>query len=122
MKKPAERCVGFAQVGGPGPFSQCSFRGSVEHEGKWYCKTHHPPRVKEKADERYRQGQEESSRKYAARVKADAIRKAEQRVLAIADVLQGENKAGHDVLVSAGLDVLSSAVADLKEFGWESKL
>ncbi len=122
MTKPAERCAGSAQIGGPGPFSQCRFKGTLEHEGKRYCRIHHPPTVKSKNDEKHRKWQAEWAAKDAARAKADDIRKAEQRVLAIADVLQGENKAGHDVLVSAGLDVLSSAVADLKELGWESKL
>lgn len=79
-----------------------------EHKGKWYCKRHHPPTVRAKDDEKSRKWREEWDAQDAARAKADAIRKAEQRVLAIAwrcdESFWGE---------------LSDAVRDLKALGWE---
>ena len=73
-----------------------------EHEGKWYCKTHHPPNVKSKSDERRRKRRVEREAKDAARANADDIRKAEQRVLA-----------------AACDTTLNDAVNALVELGWE---
>ncbi len=55
----------------------------------------------------------------AALANTKAIRKAEQRVLAIADAMHSEQEGGSEVLVSHSLDVLFDAVTDLKSLGWE---
>ena len=61
---------------------QCGKNASMEHEGKHYCKTHHPPTVRAKrdasqakweADWRARRSREEA----AARAAAEQKRKAE---------------------------------------------
>jgi hypothetical protein len=33
-------------------FHTCSRNAKYEHEGKWFCKTHHPPTVQQKLDAR----------------------------------------------------------------------
>ena len=90
-----------------------------EHQGRWYCKAHHPPTVKAKADERRSKWKAGLDAKDAARAEAAAIREAEQRVLAIAAAMQSENERGCDVLESLSLNVLYDAVRDLKALGWE---
>jgi hypothetical protein len=40
-------------------YEQCGKRGAHEHEGKFYCKTHHPPTVatkREKTAQKWRAG------------------------------------------------------------------
>lgn len=100
-------------------FSYCGVHGvtaKYEHLGKWYCKTHHPPTFKAKEAERDRQWKADWDREKAARANAAAIRKAEQRVLAIACGMQIENERG-----GYSLNVLFDAVTDLRVLGWELK-
>ncbi len=45
-------CVARVMTEGAFLSSQCSFRGRVQRDGKWYCKKHDPVAVKEKRDKR----------------------------------------------------------------------
>ena len=105
MTKPAERCV--VLVGYPSLPRQCSSKGSREYRGERYCNIHYPPvalaRVKEKV---CKQQAEWAAKKRAAG--ADAIRKAEQRVL----------KAAWHCNIS-NIGNLTAAVIDLVALGWE---
>jgi hypothetical protein len=53
-------CVGSAWSAGAFRSRQCGKSAAYEHEGQWYCKTHHPPTVAAKAEAR----QEERDRKW----------------------------------------------------------
>ena len=44
------KCCGQVSRAGPWGSYQCGKNASMEHEGKHYCKTHHPPTVKAKLD------------------------------------------------------------------------
>ncbi len=83
MKHTCEKRVyGSSMFVGPGHLHGVSAK--YEHEGKWYCKTHHPPTVKAKANEESCKWRAERNAEDAARAKGAAIRKAEQRVLKVA--------------------------------------
>jgi hypothetical protein len=43
-------CV--ARVWGGYSFNSCGKKAKHEHEGQWYCKTHHPPTVQAKREAR----------------------------------------------------------------------
>jgi hypothetical protein len=58
--------------------SKCSKKAKHEHEGHWYCKTHHPPTVRAKTDAR----NEKWKKEWAAKRERDALeaaQKAEQQ-------------------------------------------
>jgi hypothetical protein len=46
------KCCGKVSPAGSWRSYPCGKNASMEHEGKHYCKTHHPPTVKAKADAR----------------------------------------------------------------------
>jgi hypothetical protein len=46
------QCCGRVSYGDWGRSRQCTKTGAYEHEGKHYCKTHHPPSVKEREKKR----------------------------------------------------------------------
>jgi len=46
------KCCGKVSPAGSWRIYPCGKNASMEHEGKHYCKTHHPPTVKAKADAR----------------------------------------------------------------------
>ncbi len=50
MKKPEHRCSGHSHRGYVFQSGQCVFSGKVERDGKWWCGTHDPVRVKERRD------------------------------------------------------------------------
>ena len=52
----------------------CRSAGTLEHDGKWYCKKHHPPTVKEYERERNRRWEA----KWADQDKVRAAAKREQ--------------------------------------------
>lgn len=55
----------------------CSKTGSLEHDGKFWCKTHHPPTVKEKRDAKHakwKEGWDAEQAGMAAKAKEDAFR------------------------------------------------
>lgn len=52
---------------------ECPNKGTIERDGKWYCKTHDPIRIKEKRAIRYKKREENQKKKqnlYLARIKA----------------------------------------------------
>ena len=55
------KCVGHTYNGYR--FLMCGVGAKHEHNGKWYCKTHHPPTVEQKRAEK----QAKYDREYAAR-------------------------------------------------------
>ena len=48
---------------------QCACNGTLEHDGALYCKTHHPPTVKEKRAVRQQKWIEKSDAKHKAQAK-----------------------------------------------------
>jgi uncharacterized Zn finger protein (UPF0148 family) len=46
------QCCGWVSYGDWGRSRQCTKTGAYEHDGKHYCKTHHPPSVKERDKKR----------------------------------------------------------------------
>ena len=108
MKHTCEKRL-YSSMIGPGYLHGVGAK--YEYEGKWYCKTHHPPTVMAKSNEQARQWRAEWDAKDAARAKDDAIREAERRVL----------EAASDIVTSDPLDMceLYDAVRDLKALGWE---
>ena len=57
----------------------CGKTARYEHEGKWYCKTHHPPTVQEKRDARNKKWEEDWESQKQAMRKADEARAEMQR-------------------------------------------
>lgn len=73
MKK---NCSG--RIWGDYRYRPCSSTGSLEHDGHWWCKKHHPPSVAAKEEAR--------QAKYEAQWAEEAnIRKAAQREQALKD-------------------------------------
>jgi hypothetical protein len=59
----------------------CAKTAKHEHEGKWYCGTHHPPAVKARRVARDRGWNEKWARQDAERDRQSKIRQAENRVV-----------------------------------------
>jgi hypothetical protein len=82
-------CVGRAWSPVAFRSHQCSKTAKYEHEGQWYCKTHHPPTIAAKANAR----QEERDRKWryenSLRDKAEAKRAEMKRRAALFPELLG---------------------------------
>ena len=81
MNKAKPQCCHTTWSGWSRSDQQCAYRGSLEHDGKWYCKRHHPPTITAKRDaERDRQNRlwdirrerEQSARDAAAEQKRRA--------------------------------------------------
>jgi hypothetical protein len=76
-------CVGRAWSPGAFRSHQCGKTAAYEHDGQWYCKTHHPPTIAAKANAR----EEERDRKWryekSLRDKADAERAEMKRRAAL---------------------------------------
>lgn len=65
-----QKCAGVAYRFGRS--CACRLNGTLEHDGRMWCKWHHPPTIKEKADEQAAQWAAE--RKYRAeRARAENI-------------------------------------------------
>jgi hypothetical protein len=91
-------CVGRAWSPGAFRSHQCGKTAQYEHEGQWYCKTHHPPTVAAKAEAR----QEELDRKWryekSLRDKADAERAEMKRRAALFPVLLEALKLAQQII------------------------
>jgi hypothetical protein len=48
----AHKCKGRVYQGLGYGFRPCGNNAAHEHEGHWFCKTHHPPTIKAKSDAR----------------------------------------------------------------------
>ena len=66
------QCCGSVRGDGWGRPHQCARSGTLEHEGKLYCKTHHPPTVKAKDEERSARWRAEWAAEKAASEKKSA--------------------------------------------------
>jgi hypothetical protein len=73
------QCVG--QVFGAGNYfgRMCGRTAKYEHNGKWYCKMHHPPTVKQKQDEKRAAFEREWAAQRAANKRAEAARAETKR-------------------------------------------
>jgi uncharacterized Zn finger protein (UPF0148 family) len=57
----------------------CGRTAKYEHNGTWYCKTHHPPTVKQKQDEKRAAFKREWAAQRAANERAEAARAETKR-------------------------------------------
>ncbi len=73
------QCVG--QVFGAGNYfgRMCGRTAKYEHNGKWYCKMHHPPTVKQKQEEKHVAFEREWAAQRAANERAEAARAETKR-------------------------------------------
>lgn len=55
---------------------QCTFKATVQREGKWFCKKHDPEYIKAKREESFRLWDEKQSREAKARDKSILITRA----------------------------------------------
>ena len=69
-------CIGRVW-GGFSPYS-CGKKAKHEHEGKWYCKTHHPPTVQAKKEARIERREKQFAEQRERLAQKEAQR-AEQR-------------------------------------------
>jgi predicted RNase H-like nuclease (RuvC/YqgF family) len=76
------QCCGRVTYGDWGRTKQCLRTGILEHEGKHYCKTHHPPSKKEQDEKRQ------------AAYRAEHSRMVEERERKAKERLELERKAG----------------------------
>jgi hypothetical protein len=87
----------------------CGRTAGYEHEGKRYCKTHHPPTVKAKNEERDRKWLEKYSYKRAveeeaAKARAEQERRAEcysdllEALKACADIVEKRMEHTHELI------------------------
>ena len=107
------QCCGSVRGDGWGRPHQCARSGTLEHEGKLYCKTHHPPTVKAKDEERSARWRAEWAAEKAASEKKSAeaaeikSKAAEYDAAAYSNAVQEYDaiKAERDALraVNAGL-------------------
>lgn len=79
MSEAKHKCC--EKVWPPGAYRsyQCGKGANYEHEGKHYCKTHHPPTVKAKRDERQQKMNDHWDAMKAAREEAAAILTEQKR-------------------------------------------
>jgi len=68
------KCVGRAWSPGAFRSHQCEATAKYEHEGQWYCKTHHPPTVAAKFQARQAERERERNEQAAAQKQAAAER------------------------------------------------
>jgi len=73
----AHKCE--ADVWGTHRYTKCGKTAAHEHEGKWYCKTHHPPTVKAKREARNARWKAESDDKDSARATTHAALAEQKR-------------------------------------------
>jgi len=76
MNKPTNRCAG--QIWTNFNYASCGKSAAYECEGKYYCKTHHPPTVFAKNKAKTEKWEQEWNQKDAAR-KAELAAAAEQK-------------------------------------------
>lgn len=74
----AHKCEGRVYQGPGLGFKACCKNAAYEHEGKWFCKAHHPPTIKEKSAAKTAIMRAEWA-KGAAESKAKATALAEQK-------------------------------------------
>ena len=102
--------------------SICGVTARYEHDGKHYCKTHHPPTVKAKRDARYagyeQKFDERRSAENAAKIAADAQRKNDERYRWLRSRIPGSTYRIMGVIYSdggAGVDAAIDVAMAAKE-------
>jgi hypothetical protein len=94
-------------------FNRCGRGAKYAHEGNWYCKTHHPPTVKQK-NEAWRTALEEKrdaerkAREEAAAAKVETERRAALypellEALKLAQSIIGHPEDAHSKLIAAAI-------------------
>lgn len=97
------QCCGSVRGDGWGRPHQCARSGTLEHEGKLYCKTHHPPTVKAKDEERSARWRAEWAAEKAASEKKSA------------EAAEIKSKAAEYDAIKAERDALRAVNAELVE-------
>lgn len=81
----------------------CDKTARYEHEGRWYCKRHHPPTVQAKLDARNKKWEEDSKSRLQAVKEANEARAEMQRRAAAYGGLIAQRDALLEALKSTGL-------------------
>ena len=97
------KCEG--KVWGHTKYLPCGKTARYEHEGRWYCKRHHPPTVQAKLDARDKKWEEDSRSRLQAAKEANEARAEMQRRAAAYDGLIAQR----DALLEALRDLLAEA-------------
>lgn len=71
----------------------CGKTARYEHEGRWYCKRHHPPTMQAKLDARNKQLEEDRKSRLQAAKEANEARAEMQRKAAAYDGLIAQRSA-----------------------------
>ena len=85
------KCEG--KVWGHTKYLPCGKTARYEHEGRWYCKRHHPPTVEAKLDARNKKWEEDSRSRLQAIKEANEARAEMQRRAAAYDGLIAQRDA-----------------------------
>ena len=85
------KCEG--KVWGHTKYLPCGKTARYEHEGRWYCKRHHPPTVQAKLDARNKKWEEDSKSRLQAAKEANEARAEMQRRAAAYDGLIAQRDA-----------------------------
>lgn len=80
------------------PFHPCQKKGTLQHDGRWYCKTHHPPTVAAKKAARHAAWEAEFKAKQDAMAAARAERAEIERRAALYPKRMAEIKRLQDAL------------------------
>ena len=96
MATEKKQCAGrvrpMARWAGP---QVCLYRGTLEHDGKWWCKTHHPPTVAAKGKAQRDRWAAKSAAQSKARSEAKAAQaELERRSRAYDAVMDSVSGAG----------------------------
>ena len=87
----------------------CGKKAKYEHEGKWYCKTHHPPTVQAKMEARNERWRKEWAEQRERTEQQEAQRAEQKRradlypelLEALTDLLGWQTLAPNDVVAAA---------------------
>ena len=92
-------------------FRPCDRAGSYEHEGRWYCKPHHPPTEQAKRDARDKKFREDFESRQQASREAEKAHAEMQR-----------KAAAYDGLIAQRDALLESLKQSLEEAIYPSKM
>ncbi len=97
------KCEG--KIWGHTKYLPCSKTARYEHEGRWYCKRHHPPTAQEKLDARDKKFEEDwKSRLQAAKEANEARAEMQRKAAAYDTLLEALNDIANTDPVDAALD------------------
>ena len=89
-------------------FRPCDRAGSYEHEGRWYCKPHHPPTEQAKRDARDKKFREDFESRQQASREAEKAHAEMQRKAAAYDGLIAQR----DALLEALKEIVAATDSD----------